>query len=309
MKEKFGFLILLFLAPIVFGCSGGSSSDAGGDETLQDQILSLDVSGHTRTYMVHLPASYDDQQKIPVVINLHAGGGDANSQMTISGMNNKSDSSGFIAVHPNGLGIFPTWNAGTCCGFAFNENIDDVGFISAMIDDLDARFNVDLSRVYATGHSNGGLMAYRLACELSNRIAAIASNAGHDAISCTPPREVPILHIHGTADPVALLDGGHCGEGLPIAGWDCRSVEAYSQEWRTNYRCPEVGAVAFSNGSATCTNYGPCADGKSEVTLCIVEGGSHTWPDGNYDRDTFDEVSRDISATDVIWEFFQKHSL
>src|SRR5262249_44867078 len=151
-----------------------------------------------------------------LVIGLHGGGGDAESLIRSAGWNDKADQEGFIVAYPNGAGpdllgkLFGTWNAGACCGFAKANNIDDVGFISAVIDDLESHFTIDSARIYATGHSNGALMAYRLACELTNRIAAIAANAGQDAISCVPPRAISVLDVHGVLDPRVPFEGGHC---------------------------------------------------------------------------------------------------
>lgn len=284
--------------------------------------FSLMHQGKARTYFVHIPASYKKDTPMPVVLNFHGGGGNAQNQMRQSGMEKKSDEAGFILVCPEGTGrvvagqLVATWNAGRCCGTASRDNVDDVGFVSKLIDDLAAKYNIDKKRVYATGISNGALISYRLACELSDKIAAIAPVAAQDAFdNCRPLRPVSIMHFHGTADPAAAYNGGHCGGRMPgDPGWDCSSVENYIEEWRTIDRCPEQSKVTYQKGEVTCVTYGPC-DRNTEVTLCTIGGGGHTWPSGTYAKDTeswkkaVGKINYDIDANDAMWEFFKRHAL
>ena len=147
-----------------------------------DHTRTLEHDGRTRSYLVHVPPKYDPKRPTPVVLAFHGGGQQRLEQMVrFCGLNEKADKEGFIAVYPNGTGRLEqmlTWNGGNCCGYAMWNNVDDVGFTRALLDDLAKVANVDAKRVFATGISNGGIMCYRLASELSDRIAAIAPVSG-----------------------------------------------------------------------------------------------------------------------------------
>ena len=142
----------------------------------------------------------------------HGGGTNAKTMVRFCGLNETADRDGFLAVYPNGSGRNPnllTWNAGNCCAYAMRQNVDDVGFVGALLDDLSGFANVDPKRVFATGMSNGGMLAYRLASELSQRIASIASVSGPMGTdACRPTRPVSVLHFHGTSDEFAPYAGG-----------------------------------------------------------------------------------------------------
>ena len=165
-----------------------------------------------RTYLVHLPASYSKDKAWPVVLVFHGGGGNGEQMAGMTGFSRKADREGFIAVYPNGSGRwqnrFLTWNAGNCCAYAYENGIDDVGFIRALIGKLKKDYAVDERRVFATGISNGGMMSYRLACGLSDLIAAIGPVAGAQNIDCEPKRPVSVVILHGTADLYVRYKGG-----------------------------------------------------------------------------------------------------
>jgi len=321
MEKKLFLLLLIAFILLISGCARDKQPADTQDFGPGDHDFSLVHDGLTRIYKVHVPPSYDKKTSISVVLNFHGGGGNAEGAMKQTKMNEKSDNAGFIVVYPQGTGktllgkIFGTWNAGRCCGYAKENNVDDVGFVSALLDDLASKFNVDEIRIYATGHSNGALFSYRLACELTDRIAAIAPTAAHDAFDdCNPSRPISVMHFHGTADPAALYNGGHCGGKSGDEGWECTAVPKYIDGWKVLNNCLTESSVTYQNGSATCETFEPCDD-SSEVTLCTIEGGGHTWPGGNYYKDTpawkeaVGELSLDISANDSMWEFFKKHPL
>ncbi len=320
--------ILLFMLVLVLVVPVSSAKDKDSfiknklQNLYQNKLFFINYQGLKRKYLVHIPKTYKSSDKIPVVINLHGGGGDILNAMKQTQMNKKSDEAGFLLVYPQGTGlvigkkIFGTWNAGRCCGWAKENDIDDVGFIKKVIEDLKENFNVDEKRIYATGHSNGALMCYRLACELSTEIAAIAPNAALDSVDyCNPRRNVPILHLHGTDDPAALFNGGHCGGRMTNdPGWDCSGVIDYIDKWKSMQGCIGDKKIFYKKGKASCYVYDEC-DGFSEVGLCIIEGAGHTWPSGEYfpNTDKFKEavgeINYDLAANDIIWDFFKKHSL
>lgn len=193
-----------------------------------------------------------------------------------------------------------------CCGYALDMNIDDVGFISQMIDETGKRVNVDPRHIYATGHSNGGAMSYRLACQISDKIAAVAaaSPAGLEE-NCSPLRPVSVMHIHGTADPCVPYNGGQ--GGCIAKGIDFPSVRDEVDFWRKVDTCNATGTIVYQKGNATCIHY-TCNQG-TEVELCTVNGMGHAWPGGSPAiPDMVGPVSYDLSF-DQIWEFFQRNPM
>ena len=198
-----------------------------------DHTRSLDVDKRTRSYIVHVPPGYDGKKPIPVVLAFHGGGSNAEQMVRFCGLNEKADKEGFLVVYPNGTGRLEkllTFNGGNCCGYAMNQKVDDVAFTRALLDDLAKVAKVDPKRVYATGMSNGAIMAYRLASELSDRIAAIAPVAGPMGTeTCNPKRPVPVIHFHGTDDQNAPFKGGK-GKNS-ISGTNFYSVDHSIRAW------------------------------------------------------------------------------
>lgn len=172
-----------------------------------DHVRELRVADQIRSYVVHIPRSYDSNKSTPVVLVFHSAMMNASMMASFCGLNEKADRSGFVVVYANGTGTTPLflyWDAGGVRG----RVSDDVGYVARMLDDLGTVVNVDPKRVFATGMSNGAMMCYRLAAELSDRIAAIAPIAGTMAIEqCHPHRPVSVLHFHGTKDGLVLYGG------------------------------------------------------------------------------------------------------
>lgn len=309
---------------------------------LEDREFFVTHDGITRMYKVHVPPAYTKHKPIPVILAFHGGGGNAERSVDWFQLNSKADAEGFMVVYPEGTGkevagqVFGSWNAGECCPPAVVNNVDDVGFVSKMLDKLGKDFRIDKNRIFATGFSNGALICYRLACELSERIAAIAVGGAHDAFKqCNPSRHVPVLHFHGTNDNCGMYNGGTCGGcfadylnnvGLPAdrnaSLWQCRSVPEYINEWRVRNGCSDPGSIMYQKGTATCVSYSQCAE-NAEVVLCTLEGSGHQWPGGGYGNKMCDrnpegkacvewlnivgQVNRDLSANDMLWEFFKRH--
>ena len=278
-----------------------------------DHVRSLKIGDASRSYLVHVPPKYDAKKPTPVVLVLHGAGTNGAITVSFCGTNKKSDEAGFLAVYPNGTGLaglMLTWNAG---GFRGREGTaDDVAYIAKVLDDLATVANVDSKRVYVTGMSNGGMMCYRLAAELSDRIAAIAPVAGTMAIDkYNPKRPVPVMHFHGTADKLVPFAGP--GNRTPkYMGF--KSVEETIKICVKANGCPEEPKteklpVKVSDGtSVTKKTYGPGKDG-AEVVLFVIDGGGHTWPGQQPPVDFIGKSTKNISANDLIWEFFEKHPM
>jgi polyhydroxybutyrate depolymerase len=258
-----------------------------------------------REYLVHVPAGYRGDRPLPVVLDFHGWAAHAREYAAYTGFDSKADAAGFLSVHPEGTGWFPSWNAGGCCGSAARDQVDDVAFVDVLLDDLARVARVDPARIYATGMSNGGMFAYRLACIRSERIAAIAPVAG--AIrppECHPARPVPVLHIHGLRDDVAPFRGGSRWWSSYVAA----SVPDVVSEWGVRDGCAMTPFKVLEQGEVTCTGYPGCSAG-SEVELCTVLGGGHTWPGARWDIGALGPATEDLNATDAIWEFFARHPL
>jgi polyhydroxybutyrate depolymerase len=282
-----------------------------------DHERNLTVDDRERSYIIHVPPGYDADAPTPVVLVFHGAGMNARLMILFCDMHKKSDEAGFIAVYPNGTGaanLFLTFNAGGVAAPGANDRRpDDVRFVAALLDDLPKVVNVDAARVYATGISNGAMMCYRLAAELSDRIAAIAPVAGTmtSEEEIHPGRPVPVMHFHGTADKIVPPDGP--GETTP-RNLHFKSVDDSVRTWARIDGCPDEPAVTelpdtHDDGTrVTRKVFGPGTDG-AEVVLFLIEGGGHTWPGQKSPLALIGKSTADISANDLIWEFFKKYSL
>jgi polyhydroxybutyrate depolymerase len=269
----------------------------------------LRIGASERRYEIDLPTRHDRERPLPVVIVFHGGGGAADSVRRQSRMSAKGEAEGFIVVYPQGsggiAGKLKTWNAGTCCGHAMQQRVDEIAFVAALLDDLQATVAVDRSRIYATGISNGGMMAYEVACALADRIAAIAVVAGEMTAldRCRPLRAVPVLVIHGSADRNLPFEGGPGAKALAVH--EVRSVASAVDFWRRHNGCAASPAIEQS-GAVRRSRYQPCAAG-SAVELIAIDGGGHSWPGGERLARFLDPPSSALDASDEIWRFFAGH--
>lgn len=266
---------------------------------------SIVSSGQTREYILYVPRSYDRSRPTPLVISMHGAGGWPAQQMELSRWNRLAESQRFIVVYPSGVeGGGPTiWRVGPEEGLR-----KDVRFISALIDKLEAAYNIDPARIYATGFSNGGGMAFVLSCTLSDRIAAVGMVGAAQTLPwtwCTDPRPVPMIAFHGSADRMAPYNGGRS----PIAPDLFPSIPAWTANWARRNRCapnPTESAVA---ADVTRREYTNCADGAA-VVLFTVRGGGHSWPGGGpLPEWMVGPTSRSIDASSQMWMFFLAHRL
>jgi len=285
-------------APIAIDAGATESACSGLLQQPVDSTWTIVSKGTNRTANVHVPASYDPTKPTPVVLNFHGFTSDATQEALLSGMSAKADQEGFVVVYPEGLNS--SWNAGACCGTSASSGVDDVQFVSDLLDSLEVQLCVDKKRVFATGMSNGAFLSHRLGCEMSDRIAAIAPVAGVLGVpACNPTRPVPVMHFHGTLDPLVPYDGsttlGFISAPDSFAGWAARDG------------CTGAPVETYRNNDAHCSTYQQCGAGAT-VTLCTIDGGGHTWP-GGLPVPTLGYTTSNISATDEMWTFFTQHPL
>jgi len=303
-----------------------------------------------RTYLLHVPANYNCLRPAPVVIALHGGGSNKEQMRLLTCPSGRADDpgcldaladrEGFIVVYPDGTEnlLWRTFNAtnwgtgtgewtpssGYACvsGFACSSNVDDLAYFNALLDTLVSVVSVNRARVYATGISNGAAMAQRLACEMSDRIAAIAPVAGGNQYTifqpCAPERAVPVVEFHGTTDP--SWGFGSMNEDLDLNGQGLViSVPRTMEGWRIRDGCVGAGTIEdlpdldpTDGTTVTRVSYEGCRDG-GEVVLYRINGGGHMWPDGyqwdNVFPGAYGPTTRDINGNEVMWEFFKAHPL
>lgn len=296
------------LIAAVSGCAPLHAAPAG------DRTVTVESGGLPRQYLIHEPSS-PGPGKRPAVLIFHGGGGTAENMAATTGFDTLADTEGFVAVYP--VGSDRSWNDGRGADTtAGAKRIDDVAFVSAIIDRLVADDDVDPDHVYATGLSNGAMFTEYLGCRLSAKIAAIAPVAGPlpaaDAADCAPTHPPAVLEIHGTADQVVPYNGGvvrmssgRLGPGTsPVL-----SVDATQELWRTKDRCGPVTTAVLptvvDDGTTVRTATAACAD-DTRVAAYSIDNGGHTWPGGpQYLPDALiGKVSRQFDAATVIWQFF-----
>ncbi len=291
-----------------------------------DHQISLRHGGGDRTFIVHGPPRRAPAGGLAVVLNFHGGGGNAVGQRDYSRMDAVADREGFLAVYPDGTGRLAgrllTWNAGTCCGYARDQHMDDVGFVRALLQHLEGLVPIDRGRIYATGLSNGAMMAYRLAVEASDTVAAIAPVAGGMVVEGDlPARSVPVMHLHSVDDPRALYQGGW-GPPFPMtaARVEHPNIDRVISRWASHDSCPAEPMTAArlrgrdgspeAGQTATKYVYAPCRAG-AEVVLWKLTGAGHVWPGGrpDYLPRLLGPGTQLLDANAEMWRFFSRFSL
>jgi polyhydroxybutyrate depolymerase len=276
--------------------------------------LQLQVSGETRSYLLHVPEHrprhFGRSEPYPLVIVLHGSGASGQTVRDMSRLDSLAEATPFLVAYPdatrNWLGLQSAWNSGACCGPAVRNEVDDVGFVRALIDHIATGLPVDRKRIYIAGFSDGGRMAYRLGCALSSEVAAIGVVAGglmdpH----CAPARAVPLIAFHGTADTqVAFTDTSFsASHNAPVAV--SAAVPPAVAFWASNNAC-QAATVAKRARSVTRVRYTGC---MGEVVFFAIEGGGHAWPGGSQDGDDDAVPTREISASSEMVRFFMRHTL
>jgi polyhydroxybutyrate depolymerase len=264
-------------------------------------------AGENRKYLLYIPESYNPRSPTPLVISLHGFIEWPAHQRDLSHWNTLADRHGFIVVYPSGTGLPLRWRTP---GWSENDGSSDkdVTFISDLIDKLKSEYNIDPNRIYANGLSNGGGMTHLLACQLSDRIAAIGTVAGAYTVAwkdCHPSRPVPAIIFHGTADPIVPYSGGLSGPSRqPFP-----SIPEWVETIAYRYGCSE-GPVALNQiGAVSEIRYSSCS-GDAEVLFYTIQGGGHTWPGGKpLPKFITGLTTQDVDATQLMWDFYQQHSL
>lgn len=271
------------------------------------QEFSFIHQGRSRWYTLAAPAV---SGQVPLVLVLHGGGGDPENMRATTHFEELARREGFIAVYPAGTGPFPksllTWNAGRCCGKAQKENVDDVSFLAAVVDDVRKRYAVDPRRIFITGLSNGGMMTYLMVCRRADLFAAAAPViASLTHLPCKPGRPVPLMAVNGTNDEHVPYNGGVGKKSLqPIPHL---SVTKSTGVFISNNRC--TGAPNTSRtGAVEFLRYGGCVQ-DADVTVVKVNGQGHAWPGGQPGWRGGDPPNMDWNATAGIWEFFKAHPM
>jgi polyhydroxybutyrate depolymerase len=264
-------------------------------------------SGERREYLLYVPKSYDRAKPVPLVITLHTSMSWDSSAMAISQWNKVADQNGFIVVYPEGSGFGPkSWEM---TGSETPARMPDVIFISNLIDKLESTYNIDRTRIYANGMSNGGGMTFVLSCTLSDRIAAVGMvSAGLDPEWnwCTDHHPMPVIAFHGTADPICPYDGGPS----KLAGGSFPSVSGFFANWSRRNKCQLNPTESTVAGDVTRLQYADCA-GDAGVVLYTVKGEGHQWAGGKpiVARWLVGPHSNSVDATMLMWAFFRGHQL
>lgn len=318
MPQWLALILIIFGSQTISSAEDATPNEAPAADvatplTPGDHVRRLVVDDIKRSAIVHVPPQYTPEKPVALVLALHGAAMNGPAMVGFCGMNKKSNQAGFVVVYPDATAPGPvlTWNAG-----GFQEGVgsraDDVKFLGKLIDDVCSVVTIDPKRIYACGLSNGGMMCYRLAAEMSDRIAAIAPVAGTmPNVDMKPARPLSVIHFHGTADPLVpyVIEKTNSRFWLKlksvddtIAAW-CKIDGCDQDQCRVNQLSKDGDAL-----KVTRSIYGPGKD-KTEVVLVKIEGGGHTWPGMIPPVPFLGKSALDVSANDLIWDFFEKHPL
>ena len=293
----------LALLALLVGCTP-SPSTASEPEIFDEGTVTanaIEVGGLSRTYLVHEPADAVPGEALPLLIVFHGAGADAVGAERVTGFTADANDDGFLVAYPNGTKANAidgelAWNAGACCGRAKADNVDDVGFVMAMIAELSAEYPVDASRIFLVGFSNGGMLSYRLACQFADAFAGIAVVGGALNYSpCKPTSPVSVLIVHGTTDATVPYGGGPTNDrtAARFGQWNNTSVEFATDFWTGTDRCESDPVTSTEDPLAT-DSYLSCAAG-SRVEVATIAGGTHSWP-------RLESIG--VDASELVLEFF-----
>lgn len=304
MKTPLKLSLILSISFTLFCCQ---FRDKLGTQPVFRYEKTMIVDGLNRTYTLNLPPNYYENSNLSLVIALHGGGGSGEQCETDYNLTEKANAENFAIVYPDGVqsdGILRarTWNAGTCCDYAVEKNIDDVLFISVMIDEILKNHKINPKKVFATGMSNGAILSYRLACEIPNKITAIAAVSGPMSLKseCKSTKPIPILHLHSVLDQRVPVNGG-----TGIAGNTFPAVITGLNTWSKLNECKTLAKVIKDDAKYKLTQWLDCKN-NAIITYYLTKDGGHSWPGSVKSRIVADEPSTVIKANDLIFDFFKQ---
>lgn len=281
----------------------------------------LTVDGSERRAFVHVPKKYDPKSPPPLVLVFHGGGGGAERYLSDNGWAELADKEGFVVVSPEGLPAMPKspanfqtnprmWNSGQLPDRSPRTKIDDVKFVTNLVDDLAKRVPHDPKRVYLTGHSNGGGMSFRLAAEAPERFAALATVAGVvSQIDAQPKKKLPTLYIHGTKDPILPAEGGE--SKLPWGTRKSEPIRTFLDKWATAVGCETDLKLGEEKGGAKRGKYPKKEKDAAVFEVIFLVGHGHAYPGGKESglpERVLGPNTKALDATATIWKFFQEHT-
>lgn len=303
---------------LVATCLGIASTTA--TVWAQSDRLTFVHNGEDRHYFITVPdLLVAPPEGVPLVLVLHGAGGNGPNVMAMTGFDEKAEEEGFIAVFPEGTPrdrvvgdtLLLTWNAGHCCGYSMRRGADDIGFISALIDELTSVYSIDPTKIYLAGMSNGGMMTHRLAIALSDRIAAIGTVVGAMfGDEAAPASPVPAIVFNAALDEMIPLEGGELGARLFQNAWDGTPLEPSVYQatfWAATNGCQTKPSYVERKPLYAMSVY-ECPEGL-DVRYYVVEDNGHAWPGDTRITPLGRDATNDFSATDVIWDFFAQHQL
>jgi polyhydroxybutyrate depolymerase len=309
----------LCLCLLAEGCSTSlPPGPVKGPKTYQNRV-DIEINGFRRTYLVHVPSGYTGDTPLPLVVVIHGAFDTAAGMERVSGFSRLADREGFIVLYPNGMGIMGLlqhWNAGHCCGKAADDQLDDVGFVAATIEDVCRRLKVDRGRIYMAGFSNGGMLVYRFAAERGDLLAAAAPMAASIAGKPSkdrpewripePVRPLPLVILHGLLDDDIPYEGGISRHrGGERTYW---SVERSVEFWVTRNAChPSPAIRELYEGKVLLKTWTDCT-GTTEVVLYLIKGWGHVWPGHTFTAALPEnDPLKNFDAAEILWEFFKAH--
>jgi polyhydroxybutyrate depolymerase len=323
MKDMMGlpraFLFLLILCLLAVGCMASlPNSPVEGPRTYKNSV-DIEINGFRRTYLVHVPPGYVPETPLPLVVVIHGAFDTAEGIERVSGFSRLADREGFIVLYPNGMGILgflQHWNAGHCCGKAADDQVDDVGFVTATIEDVCARLRVDRDRIYMVGFSNGGMLAYRFAAERGDLLAAVAPMAA--SIGGRPSEDLPEWRIPEPVQPLSIIPmHGLVDDDVPYEGGISRHrggtrtywpVEQSVEFWVSRNGCkPPPVIKTLYEGRVVVKSWTDCTN-NTEVALYLITGWGHVWPGNSFTAVLAgDDPLRNFDAAEILWAFFKTH--
>jgi len=310
-------VVAMILTLTLCGCSKSPAGVENYEPGTHKRKLDLRVLGFHRSYLIHVPKNYDRAEPRPLVVALHGAFSTAEEMEEETGFSELADREGFLVAYPNGItlfGWFQHWNAGHCCGRAMKDQVDDLGFVSMVIEEVRGGFHVDSSRIYMVGYSNGGMLAYLFAAQEPETLAAVAVIAATIGSSPSPSEPevcipsarapVPVMALHGREDDSIPYEGGRLGN----EDYSYVSVKESMKFWLKANQIPLAAQREEMMAGRVMKDTWKTQEKDREVILWTLEGWKHTIPTNYFTKKLPEnDPLRNFHATDIIWDFFRSH--